>query len=275
MVILTHRMKREDPIATLGGKTVFELLRLHNYTRPTKSEPTKEMYSLHRSALGDCLRLTADNLIRRWLPDVELFRQVLRLSGALVSGSFTLAFIMGEQWMPRDMDIYVGYANVETVMTYLDCQGWHVDSLCETYINVANDGVPQDGVIANATEELEADGQLNEDPAFNRIWGLSKMIVNEDGSEITREINLIESRTLSPMLPVHRLSTSWVQNWMDADSVTILYPDMTSKKQGCIIDTIQQEWLAKYVGRGYMVVGVEDEQDHNRLLRETAMEIKF
>ncbi|KAG8903170.1 hypothetical protein FRB99_003643 [Tulasnella sp. 403] len=154
---------------------------------------------------------------------------MLCVSGALVSRSFTLAFIVGEEWVPGEMDIYVGYTDIEPVITYLpDHRSWHVGSDHRTYIKETDGGPIQDGVMVDNMEELD--------------------------------LFATAARTST--------SASWVQNWMDADSVTIPYPDMTSRRPSTPYDKNGP----KYVARGYKVVGVEGEEGLNR---ETAMEIKF
>lgn len=62
----------------------------------------------HRAFVLEYLRRRVDSRLQTWFNDPARFRDMLRATSSMVSGSTVLAFSLGVDWGVQDLDIYVG-----------------------------------------------------------------------------------------------------------------------------------------------------------------------
>lgn len=176
-----------------------------------------------------------------WIDSPLEFRQVLRSTHSIVSGSVALNAIMGSSWLCNNLDVYVAAgAAKNTVVEYLQTQ--------ESYI-VTDESVFPPEPTSTFPWCLRF---------VTSVTRLEKRTSTLRG-EVVRQIDVLQSTGHSTQ-PVASFSATWSMNWIGADEIIAQYPNMTLAYQGvlnwpCETDTEEDAlWLAKYIGFGFRIV---------------------
>ncbi|KAI0649234.1 hypothetical protein C8Q79DRAFT_500506 [Trametes meyenii] len=141
------------------------------------------------------------SLLANFLNDPAAFRNIMRISGAVISGSAALNFCDVERahaWSPQDLDVYVPHHAGAGILAYL--------INVEHYI-----------VDISAAPKYPYDH-----PGFSKVIHLKR------GSF---EIDLIQSVTRSALHPLPFFWGTHVMNYVGADSFCVAYPEHTLQGQ--------------------------------------------
>jgi hypothetical protein len=150
-------------------------------------------------------------LLQHYFPDHIAFRQAMRDTGAVISGSSALAFIMrDDHWTAKDLDIYVPSGDAATRLFH------HLESIQGFKHTVLRGGMP-----AKDYEKVGS-GCIRRVHKFLKRQG-----ADEAGQDMTLTVDLIESDTNSSVKPLTSFHSTLVMNYLTADSVVVLYPSLT------------------------------------------------
>lgn len=168
----------------------------------------------------------------RQLGDFEDFCAFWRTQKFYLTGSSVLHFItQDEGWMPKDLDFVVGRNHVEPLLAQLKQRGFH----------------PYETEIDASGSSHSVQYVLNRD--IHAIYRLAK----SDRKLGMILIDVVESTLADPLSTICYFHSTQVMNFMTADSLTMLYPDLTMEHIGVIrehdydIDHLVQ----KYKQRGF------------------------
>ncbi|KAH9848188.1 hypothetical protein C2E23DRAFT_709698, partial [Lenzites betulinus] len=128
----------------------------------------------------------------------------LRLTSSVVSGSsalHVLDFARSHSWQPADLDIYTPRHAVQPMLDYLRLQ--------ESY------------VVHTADNTV----YLYDNPAIERVIHLRRG---------QKEIDVIQSSSPSPLLPIPHFWSSHLMNYLTADGYCMAYPQYTLAGQGLL-----------------------------------------
>lgn len=67
----------------------------------------------------------ADNVLMRFIPDIDAFQAVQARTQAIIGGSIALSFFVGVTWPTSDLDLYVPLANALKMGNYLLDNGYN------------------------------------------------------------------------------------------------------------------------------------------------------
>ncbi|KZS90824.1 hypothetical protein SISNIDRAFT_468328 [Sistotremastrum niveocremeum HHB9708] len=153
------------------------------------------------------------------IPQFEAFRVFWRTQNILLSGSAVLHFITQDtSWSPHDLDFVVGRNCVEPLLLQLQLRGYvrHI---------------------------LEMD-----------IKGSSHKPTKIPGQPPS-QIDVVESTMRDPLQTIMFFHSTQVMNFITADSLTILYPDLTLEHVGIARDSDFDvtHLVEKYRARGFDV----------------------
>lgn len=80
-----------------------------------------------RIAVHEFMRkdFNADNVLMRFIPDIDAFQAVQARTQAIIGGSIALSFFVGVTWPTSDLDLYVPLANALKMGNYLLDNGYN------------------------------------------------------------------------------------------------------------------------------------------------------
>lgn len=170
-----------------------------------------------------------------WIDSLLEFRDILRTTDSIVSGSVALKAATDAQWPCNNLDIYVPG----------EWGGWRAKVLRflmqhESYVWI---------------NQTKPSRRVSFYKYVQTITRLRRTITTLQG-EVTMFINIIQS-TGGAALPVASFSVTWCMNWIGADEIVVQYPEMTFAKEGvlnnpCRLNTTTSAiWFAKYESRGF------------------------
>ena len=144
-------------------------------------------------------------LIRLFVPDVDVFSQLLRSTGAVISGSLALFYLIpSDDWFPNDMDVYVPY-NMFTSLT----------NTLETHPNLRFVlEVPRPGSVLSTSETIDI------------------VEIKRYRTPSNRLVDVIRSRRESPISPLLRYWTSLLVNYLSPDGFASAFPRMLFNGMG-------------------------------------------
>lgn len=173
------------------------------------------------------------------IPVKDLFR-ILRRSDTVISGSLALHFMLpasARTWTPRDMDLYTNSDGFHKIMALLILNGY---DLVEEFTG------------AQRARPLGAPPMT-----YEIGWGIKRIVkMHKD----THSIDIIVSRTGSPILPIFHFHSTAVMNFISAYGFLSAYPKLTSSLisivnpvayPGTIPTPRIQSCLNKYTDRGF------------------------
>ncbi|KAI0039441.1 hypothetical protein FA95DRAFT_1504173 [Auriscalpium vulgare] len=192
--------------------------------------------AFHRS-VDDYLKVEYSRDLRTYVDRPLQFREVLRSTRSVISGSFVVRFVMRrtEQGDMRvgDLDIYCPLSSASGVITYLE-----EDERYGPGINITHD--PDD--------ELEEAYPISAISCVTRLYRESTQ----------SRIDVITSDTNSPLLPIRHFWCTLVTNYMSADGICLTHPKLTLDARGCIApaqlgDVAIEHAVEKYRARGFRI----------------------
>ncbi|EIW54752.1 uncharacterized protein TRAVEDRAFT_91056, partial [Trametes versicolor FP-101664 SS1] len=147
------------------------------------------------------LDLSLNNALRMFVDDPRGLRSLMRLLGAVISGSFALAFMVRDdnlRFTPNDLDVYLPAQYGRRFAQYLvDVEGYAV---------VGQTRLP---------------------------YGMAHEVVLALGKGSSR-IEVIPSTSGSALLPIAHFWSSHVKNFISADTFCVAYPEQTFKGRGLL-----------------------------------------
>lgn len=192
--------------------------------------------------------------LSKWIDKPVLFRDCMRHTKSVISGSIALAFADGAEWDSQDLDIYTP-------------RGRGRDMLLSHLIHI--EGYKVDAVTGDDEETPEPSvTPVYQNSQIKSVTKLSKQVYSKAlKQELTRRIDVIESAIQNSISPILRFHTSFVVNWITSDSINIAYPKLTFAHIGLVNDRInldrpkEQIWRDKYAERGFRMVRDTSELD--------------
>ncbi|KAG8972146.1 hypothetical protein FRC05_010314 [Tulasnella sp. 425] len=199
----------------------------------------------YRASVLDYLRRRVDGLLRTWFTDPACFRDILRTTGSMVSGSTALAFALGVDWGLQDLDIYVGSdtsgvgnpagRRAQMLRHLVEVEGYRPqaafgDASDPTFSKISS--IPFRG----ASNPYDVDIDI-----INTVYKLTKTTTTttEEGrittvTHTTTDIDVIECVHTNPIEIVSDFHSTPVMNWISADNITITYPVLTFAMRGIV-----------------------------------------
>ncbi|KAG9050966.1 hypothetical protein FS837_000629 [Tulasnella sp. UAMH 9824] len=220
----------------------------------------------YRKSVLDYLRQRIDSHLRTWFNDSARFRNTLRATSSIVSGSTVLSFALGVDWGVQDLDIYVG-AGVIAITKPAE----HCAELLEYLVGV--EGYRPEAAFGDASDVSFAGIVSTPAPlAFDKygdvlvksitaVYKLSKTrSVPGQKEPVTVHIDVIKGRFTNPVTIISEFHSTQVMNWMSADNITIRYPVFTFAMRGIVNrkrhvfgGPNDASWKEKYAARGFRI----------------------
>lgn len=185
------------------------------------------------------------------LNDTSAFLQVMRLTGAVISGSWALAFIMGlgdgENWLPKDLDLYVAGGQACKILLghLMECHDY--DLLGGYYTDdIQGIAVPLQPPLLYTFSQ----------GAIKCVFRLERQRFNEStGEVVVQYIDVIQSKTDQALDPILGFDQTCVMNWISATGIFCAYPSLTFRNkaidQAHSNDPKARERRIKYMKRGF------------------------
>lgn len=169
-----------------------------------------------------------------FVSDISRLDGILRATGAIISGSVALHFLLDDQdWHPRDLDIYVAdhqYDDFVELATHQN--GLRFVPEPYTPLFAENAGVPSGYGILGIKE------------------------VRRFRTPTRRLVDVVRSPTQNPVTPLHAFWSTVVMNFLTPDGCGCAYPAGTLRRQGFLksgLLTPRDELaLNKYNARGFL-----------------------
>ncbi|KAG8965129.1 hypothetical protein FRC00_010466 [Tulasnella sp. 408] len=185
--------------------------------------------------------------LSKWIQKPVLFRDCMRHTKSVISGSTALAFVDGADWDSQDLDIYTS-------------KGRGRDMMLSHLIHI--EGYKVEVVTGDDEESPEPPAApIYKNSQIKSVTKLSKQVYSKAlKQDVTRRIDVIESVIPNSISPILRFHTSFVINWITSDSINVAYPKLTFAHIGLINSRIRldhpkdQIWREKYAGRGYRMI---------------------
>ncbi|KIO24798.1 hypothetical protein M407DRAFT_98185 [Tulasnella calospora MUT 4182] len=233
-----------------------------------------------RKSVLDYLRQRIDSHLRTWFTDSAGFRNMLRATSSIVSGSTVLSFALGVDWGVQDLDIYVGAGTIGVtnpvdrcakLLEYLvEVEGYQPQAAFGDASDVRFSGI----IPTIAPIEYDKYGWVVVKSIF-AVYKLSKTrSVPGQKEPITVHIDVINGRVANPTKIISEFHSTQVMNWVSADNITITYPVLTFTMRGAVnwnrasfsgpTDTL---WWEKYAARGFKIFESHNAMD---ILRGTS-----
>ncbi|KAG9039364.1 hypothetical protein FRB95_010652 [Tulasnella sp. JGI-2019a] len=218
----------------------------------------------YRYQTGDYVIRRLQTMLKPAIQDYSRLRDVMRETGAVISGSWCLHLLLGLAdpviWQPKDLDIYVPQDETcVALIRYLSDQEGY--TRVERYLTSAN-GFEEGGGINGRAEELVQERPEDAEPCdeypedargIGHVYKLTKRLGN--GGEYT--IDVIESIGVHPFRPITHIDYTYLMNWIGADIIVSLYPTLAPQKlgidQSASYDKSRQRLhrIEKYKARGF------------------------
>ncbi|KAG8924487.1 hypothetical protein FRC01_011431 [Tulasnella sp. 417] len=217
-----------------------------------------------RQSVLEYLRQRIDGHLKTWFNDSACFRNMLKTTSSIVSGSTVLSFALGVDWGVQDLDIYVGAGDggatrpidrcAELLEYLVEVEGHQP----EASFGVASDITFRGIVPTPAPITFTKYGEILA-KSIVAIYKLSKTrSVPGQKEPIIVHIDVIKGRVANPAKIIPEFHSTQVMNWMSADNITITYPVLTFAMRGVVNwdrrsfggpqDTL---WKEKYAARGF------------------------
>lgn len=150
----------------------------------------------HSSWINTYLDMKYDDALSVYVSDASAFRANMRVMGAVISGSFALAFLLQNDsrgFIPNDMDVYLPqHFGMRFALYLVRVEGYHLTKTSP---------VP-----------------------YGRVTAHEYVISLKNGD---RRIDVIPSNNESSLFPITHFWASHVMNYLTADCYCVAYPDLT------------------------------------------------
>lgn len=199
----------------------------------------QKRYPSTANSINSHLSVRFSSLLEPFLSNVSEFSEFMRNNDIVLSGSMALKFIdpsFVSHWsvQPRDLDFYAPRFVFNSTIDYLVIQ--------EGYAIVKQ--------IAFLDASTENDSQSHYRPWNDQIVAITTL---RNGS---RSIDVVCSRTQSPLLPLLRFHSTIVMNALTPDMLFIAYRDLTFANQSLINPSrkLTEDARVKWASRGYALL---------------------
>ena len=151
-------------------------------------------------------------------------RPIMAATGAVISGSTALAVLLGGEFVPHDLDIYVNTKGFGAMLAFLTNHGYQV--------------IPQ--------------------PHYARKKGYedSKIVLTlkRNGDSEGEKIDLIGTTEVHVLTTITEFHSTMVMNYIASYGIVCLYPEWTMRKNGLVTRrNVAYKVLNKYRGRGFKI----------------------
>ena len=155
-----------------------------------------------RAEAGEELNRRYEELLSRFTEDVIGFREMMRETNCVISGSAALWFILGSpvEWTPRDLDILSPESKFATVVEFL---------------------TKLDGAVFHGAVEPP------EDPHPSEAYSARTIITTPKGT-----LDVLKSSRESALFPIPYYWSTHLMNALTADALYCAYPALTLNGQG-------------------------------------------
>lgn len=162
-----------------------------------------QISSQYKELVVTHLDLSYDEALRRYVDDPHGLRGTMRMLGAIISGSFALAFVMRNTdavITPGDLDLYVPTQFAKRFVAYLvNVEGYH---------RIATANIP-----------------YGRNSAHRPVILLAKQGVR---------IDVVPSNNEAALFPLSHFWSTHVMNFLSADTFSVAYPDLTFAGRGLL-----------------------------------------
>ncbi|KAF6750462.1 hypothetical protein DFP72DRAFT_1072185 [Ephemerocybe angulata] len=154
--------------------------------------------SVVQFVLKERLRL----LLSLWGLDDLASRNMMRTTGSVLGGSAALSMIHPNTLVPCNLDFYCPLGNAGLVLDFFKARGYH---------------------------DLSFGGRDPVSPGMGvkRVYTLGSL-------ETLQGVNVVESLSLSPLVPILYSPTTLVMNYVSSEAVVCCYPALTTAKKGIL-----------------------------------------
>lgn len=182
-----------------------------------------------------------EKALRNFVANVTAFRDMLRASRSVVSGSLALWFVSGgaASWSPNDCDIYCPNGEAESISLFL-----------RTHADYVADEKKPDFFRSEIRSLYDDSDDPRINPSINSVLHLRQYA--------GRSIDIIESSSSSALEPLPRFWSTFLANYVSADTFCVSFPYTTLATRGCL--TLGDNVIApvlrameKYKDRGYLI----------------------
>ncbi|KIO24789.1 hypothetical protein M407DRAFT_25843 [Tulasnella calospora MUT 4182] len=185
--------------------------------------------------------------LSNWIQKPVLFRDCMRHTKSVISGSTALAFADGSDWDSQDLDVYTARGRGrDMVLSHLI----HIEGYKVEMVTGDDEESPEPQVTP-----------VYKNSQIKSVTKLSKQVYSKAlKQDVTRRIDVIESAVQNSISPILRFHTSFVINWITSDSINVAYPKLTFAHIGLVNDRIKldrpkdQIWREKYMERGFRMI---------------------
>lgn len=167
-----------------------------------------------RQEVKSYMRSRFHDTIRPWIGKPKDFRNAMRKSNAILSGSIVLQYVMRTSWSSSNVDIYVPAGTAKWVMFQ------HL---------MTTEKYAMEAIWTDERGPPHCFGADRDD--ILSLMQLSKTSETPSGNSTLR-INILESSDPDPFSPLIWFNTTWVMNWLTADTVGMAYPVETLERSG-------------------------------------------
>lgn len=200
-----------------------------------------------QSMVSRHLRQGWEELLAHFVPFPSEFRDVMRSTRSVVSGSVALWFACGgpASWFPDDCDIYTPIGEVSSLLTYLKSHAGYTveeDRSGDTSRRFDDYGLGDATYPGNQGD-------------VSVVASVLRLVNINTG----KRVDVVESSTVSALQPIPRSWSTLQANYISADNLCVAYPFLTLNRRGCITpiwftpDGTIPAALEKYRKRGYTV----------------------
>ncbi|KAG6369779.1 hypothetical protein JVT61DRAFT_13539 [Boletus reticuloceps] len=196
---MNNNLPLTDTFLFLRPTLIYEQLHLYVFldviTLLALASTCRYLNTKIRAYLCRCLTES----LHDFLPQPAQFIACMRSTRTIISGSFTLQFIFGSgqvPWNVHDLDLYTIQAQLPAVKAELQKQGYHVVE--ESKPNVS-------------------EYSLSEIFSIVKLWSKG------------HTINLVVSRSSSPVAPIFQFHSTIIMNYISVNSLFAAFPTTTAK----------------------------------------------
>lgn len=149
-------------------------------------------------------------------------RAIMAATGAVISGSTALAVLLGGEFVPQDLDIYVNAKGFTAMLVFLMNHGYQV--------------VPQTHY------------------EHKMSYADSKYILTLKHDGEGEKIDLIGTTEVHVLTTITQFHSTAVMNYIAFYGIVCLYPEWTMRRNGLVTTSnVPYEVLDKYRGRGFKI----------------------
>ena len=166
---------------------------------------------------------TFKETLARYKFEWNALRTIMVATGAVISGSTALAVLLGGEFVPQDLDIYVDAKGFNAMLVFLMNHRYQVV-------------VPQPHY------------------AHKKKYPDSKIVLTLKRDGEGEKIDLIGTTEVHVLTTITQFHSTAVMNYITSYGIVCLYPEWTMRRNGLVTRrNVPNEILDKYRGRGFKI----------------------